>query len=379
MNNTTNDTSCEYEAESYMGEKMVVIVGFGTLIATVGIATNGILVYLFLSKRSYRRTHFVYMGALALNDIWVCICFVLLFVVKVLYDFIDSRWLYLLFHDYVRVLFTLTQIVQTASTYMIIAATAERFLAVFNMAQVSSTSRQGHRFGVIAAVLLFAFVSRMSTYFELVIIVMPECIATFKYLHLASRPFVHEEPYNTAYRLYFNNIVHIFLPFLLLLFFNVAILVKLRAALRMRTAMIQMSMGANVAQERKESLKAATTTLVAIVTTYLACNVLGFALTILEHIDMQILLANEKFYTFASNTVSMLHLLNSAIRMFIYFACNKQIRKSLRGLFKRNNVRRKTGIDNGTPEEVSFLTNHCPTGTPNLPMKEYIYIKDSTV
>ncbi|EJW82795.1 hypothetical protein WUBG_06293 [Wuchereria bancrofti] len=73
--------------------------------------------------------------------------------------------------------------------------------------------------------------------------------------------------------------------------------------------------------------------MVAIVFTYLTCNVFSVFMSVLENVfpESSMLVDNygssTKFYTMAADLVSILVVLNSLLRMTVHMICNPQFRE----------------------------------------------------
>ncbi|VDK51742.1 unnamed protein product, partial [Anisakis simplex] len=160
------------------------------------------------------------------------------------------------------------------------------------------------------------------------------------------------EPYKTFYRFWFRNIITIFVPFILLFYFNIQIVVRLR----------RQHHGAKLfrfaTSEHRKNIRAATRMLVLVSCTYLASNVLNVFVSAWEFVDVgssqglikifsmltllcpssscdQRYIVIQEFlltpqwrplYTFSSDLVSLLTVLSCACRLPIYCACNQRIR-----------------------------------------------------
>lgn len=90
-------------------------------------------------------------------------------------------------------------------------------------------------------------------------------------------------------------------------------------------------MQGDLARQRKKSIRAATLMLGAIVTTYLISNLLNVIISIWEHVDKNNLetILDGRFYTFAADIITLLTIVTGCIRLPIYCACNKQLRKEV--------------------------------------------------
>ncbi|VDL87277.1 unnamed protein product [Nippostrongylus brasiliensis] len=88
-------------------------------------------------------------------------------------------------------------------------------------------------------------------------------------------------------------------------------------------------------KKRRDEVRYATWTMVSITTTYLCCSSLSLFISVMENVFPQnSLLFNEdgsstRFYTLASDAVSILVAVNSLLRLFVYLLCSPSLREQL--------------------------------------------------
>uniref|UniRef100_A0A183UZ85 G_PROTEIN_RECEP_F1_2 domain-containing protein n=1 Tax=Toxocara canis TaxID=6265 RepID=A0A183UZ85_TOXCA len=143
--------------------------------------------------------------------------------------------------------------------------------------------------------------------------------------------------------------LHIIASFLILTVLNAIIVDKLREyhrAARRQSALISprllyeshdiVSAREEVRRERQR-LRIAIKTTVVIISTYLACNSLHFCLFIIEQFDPSWLLdeTGDDFnwiYVMLGDFVSILFVVSSTIRLFIYYKYNVEIREQIESI-----------------------------------------------
>uniref|UniRef100_A0A915BR89 G-protein coupled receptors family 1 profile domain-containing protein n=1 Tax=Parascaris univalens TaxID=6257 RepID=A0A915BR89_PARUN len=145
------------------------------------------------------------------------------------------------------------------------------------------------------------------------------------------------------------NFLHIIASFLILIVLNAIIVDKLREyhrAARRQSALISphllsedRSIFSAREEERRERqrLRIAIKTTVVIISTYLACNSLHFCLFIIEQFDPTWLLdeTGDNFnwiYVMLGDFVSILFVVSSTIRLFIYYKYNAEIRGQIESI-----------------------------------------------
>ncbi|VDN87645.1 unnamed protein product [Brugia pahangi] len=176
-------------------------------------------------------------------------------------------------------------------------------------------------------------------------------------------------PLYTKFNFYMMSIVQTILPFILLTCFNIIIIYLTHKRLYKTSHGMKFYMLGFTDVIRQESknrkihqeLKYATRTMVAIVFTYLTCNVFSVFMSVMENVfpESSMLVDNygsrkfklcfhillkrifeyfssrvncfsTKFYTMAADLVSILVVLNSLLRMTVHMICNPQFRERFR-------------------------------------------------
>lgn len=326
LSNDTSPNVCHYEPISFLVEKFYLMTVFGSVVATFGIFNNVILVYI-LSRPALAASHVFYLLFLAIFDLFVAVSFILLFSVQPLFDYAHSVWLYNCWFMYLKPIFTVSHVTMTISTYLIVAASAERYLAT----RLKKSCLPKDRILITMFVVCFAIVSKGVVYWELEVIHRPNCTG-FEEWHLEPSSLALEPIYRTAYMVWFRQIVHVFLPFFLLVCLNGAIINRLKRSLHTRSALMELALGAEAARQRKQNIRAATRMLVVLVSTYLLANLFNVVISLIEHLNYSYLLTHPKFYTLATDVITLLTVVTGSIRLPIYYVCNQQIRKEFHKL-----------------------------------------------
>lgn len=326
MSNTTSN--CSYEPMEYLAEKMIVVGIFGTSISLAGLGLNGLAAYL-LGRLLWRNpSALLYLFTLALLDVVFMLEYIMIFSAQIFFDYFHSLQLYLWWNWWLRVAFALARIIQTASTYLLVAASIERFMDVggsFNRRRIHHCHTT-QRLWVIAGVMIFATLFRGISYWELAIVSQPDCdgFAAYK---VTKSSIANTDSYE-IFSFYVVTVGQILLPFCLLLCLNLLIILKIRVALR-RQSTVYKRQSAWQCENKEKNLRAATKMLLSVISTYLLSNVLNVVITTFEYIDMDWLLSNDQFYTFSVDCINLLYVITSTTRLFIYLGCSEKIRQEL--------------------------------------------------
>ncbi|KAK6754445.1 hypothetical protein RB195_013445 [Necator americanus] len=329
--------------ESYDFVRYAVIVYIGTPIALAGVVCNCILLRLF-SRCHSRRSSTLYLLVLALLDLLMDLLYIPFFTVDALAIYHQNEFLYHFWHVYAMLVFGTSRMVQFASTYMILCATMERFIVVAEIHSLESLVTENGRYLTIGVVLLGVIGLRLPAFFEYVIAFRPECPIYMSYDYV---PKLAGWEHYQIFNFYVMTVLHIFVPFAILLVLNISIVVltkrKVHGINWAVTAFIGLPKVSELvrketmesSRKRRDEVRCATRTMVSITTTYLCCSSLSLFISVMENVFPEnSLLFNEdgsstRFYTLASDAVSILVAVNSLLRLFVYMICSPNLREQL--------------------------------------------------
>uniref|UniRef100_A0A9J2Q5N9 G-protein coupled receptors family 1 profile domain-containing protein n=1 Tax=Ascaris lumbricoides TaxID=6252 RepID=A0A9J2Q5N9_ASCLU len=134
-NNSVASEECYEDPAIADGMRVFLVAGVGSVLCSLGVIFNSVLLIVF-SKMPCTRNHLLYMVCLCLFDILVEISYMvnidfsfhfthqfqLLFTVSVLYDYYHFYALYILWHEYARIVSTLAQVIFQVISYCIMAS-----------------------------------------------------------------------------------------------------------------------------------------------------------------------------------------------------------------------------------------------------------------
>ncbi|EGT51093.1 hypothetical protein CAEBREN_32501 [Caenorhabditis brenneri] len=381
-----NDTCAEDppQADAF---RMILIVGIGTVVCTIGIVLNSFLLLSF-RRLDVFRSNLLYLFLLACLDILVELCFMLIFPSSLVWDFFRVEFLYTCWHFYIKYVSTVGQVLIAASTLLIVAASFERYICSLKSSIQFSPQR---RFLFISIVGTCALFMKGSVFFELELQALPHC-PPFQNLRLdlseITRRYIlvvkFSERYKTIWMFWCRSIFNVFLPFSLLLILNSltisnlnklhingfqSVLVENRcqssatasstseplpdnvscrpllgpsitsstinsfASSDQMPTLLRRNSEACAARRRKRD---ATRTLAALITIYLLTNTLNLLITIMEFINPDVLgsLGEGWTYKYLADLSSVLTISSTAFRLPVYFHCNGDIRAQIREFAK---------------------------------------------
>lgn len=316
--------------------KFLIVGVCGTGIAVLGMFLNCLAFCVLRSLVFSVSSPLIYLFTLSILDFLFMWIYILAMSVQIYFDYYSNLQLYHLWNFYLPYVMTVGKVNQTATTYLLIAATTERMMDVggcFFHAEL----RNSHRVAIIVGVILFSVAFRLVCFWELNIVEWTEC-SGFARFSLEQHDFSLTQSYQ-VYNFYIVNIVHVFLPFGFLLFANVSIVRNVRNAIGNRTGVFKRESVWKCANER-ENLRTATNILITVITIYLLANVLNVVVTIIEYTNRDFLELNPQFYTFSVDCIGLMQISTSACRLIICIIWSERLRgKLLKLLGKRGTLR----------------------------------------
>lgn len=228
-NGTTSMENCvfTYERQQYLSVKIVMVCFCGTTIAVVGMLENFLLFYMFCTRPQLRASH-LYFAVLSVFDIFMSLSYLFLMSMATYADWASNLFMYQLWHTYLCPSFTFSHVTMTASTYLIIAATMERYSASSTHFRSLRQKMKANQETVIAIAIGMAVFFKGTIYFEVGVLVDRNCTDPFAALRAVLTPMAQNPIYSVVWRFWIRNILTIFLPFILLAYCNAAIVIKLK-------------------------------------------------------------------------------------------------------------------------------------------------------
>lgn len=326
---TSNETAleedyCRYEVlqPHMLVMRFWMVSVFGSTISFVSMIENIFLFFLFVTRlvptplhyppallsRRHRREN-LFMMLLAFFDIFVSMAYIMLMSVNVLSDVLMSPLLVSIWYTYMIPIITISHIAMTSSSFLIVAASFERYCATLNTSNLRFAQKNRKLIALCAIFLGIVSKGTISVEFEVSsydfyqltssvfqLVHHEECIGQMTATTMKFRPFVFETQYHYLFRFWYRNFVTVFAPFFILLYLNIRIV---KALTTYTTATVCLVTNGNSAdlQKRKvgiweqsrrnrkdlqASARAATRTLVMVGCCYIISNIINVILTSLE-------------------------------------------------------------------------------------------------
>ncbi|CCD71161.1 G-protein coupled receptors family 1 profile domain-containing protein [Caenorhabditis elegans] len=331
------EDECAYSPPIFLEWKMVFVGVIGLIVALISIVHNSLLFYTFSTSTVLRKRNLTYLMWISGCDVFISICYIAIMCVQVYTDYFVSFKLLVLWHDYLRTAFTVSHITLSAASFLLMAATVERYLQstadnrTLKLFQILAT----HRTYVVFCCFLASLIFRGTVFFEIEVVTQPNCTG-FSSMGLAVVP-MFGESMDVVWRFFIRKIVTVFLPFAVLAYFNAAIVMNVRRTDRDQTVkalVLFITVGTRGEVTRLRSrLRAVTRMLVMVVTGYLLANILDIIIAFWETINIQSLQELPSLYTVLSDISSFLPIAACALRLPIYTINDRQIRVEVRRKF----------------------------------------------
>lgn len=235
LGNFANESTCITYSQPYLREKVVIIGIVGSSVAVVSAVENTLLLLLLITAPKLYRDNRNYLLLMALFDLIVTLSYILILSANILADYYRILPLFLLWHRYFRVVFTLSHVAMSSSTYILLTATFERYLA----ARMSSGTclhllglLRRRRNQVILLAILFGAMVKGSVFFELEVVNRNDCenFASVYAVIIGIHPL-----YDSIWRFWGRRFAAVFLPFFVLSYLNTSIVLSLRRQTRDNT------------------------------------------------------------------------------------------------------------------------------------------------
>ncbi|CAI5446885.1 unnamed protein product [Caenorhabditis angaria] len=340
MNFTENSTEiqdfgdpCEYVLlqPSMLKMRVWMVSIFGSTISFISMIENIFLFGIFVTSRRHRREN-VYMMLLAFFDIFVSMAYILLMSVNVLSDYFLAPFLVSIWYFYMIPIITISHIAMTSSSFLIVAASFERYCATLNTKNMRFA--QKNRKLIAGFAVLLGVISKGTMCLEFELVYHEQCAGKMTATTMKFRSFVFDTPYHYYFRFLYRNFVTVFAPFFILVYLNFRIVRALTTYTTATVCLVSSGTGADL-QKRKANARAATRTLVVVGFTYIASNIINVTLTSLEQAHDDISQQYPSLYIIAIDLVSLLTTFACAARLPIYLFCQPVLRNEIFERLKR--------------------------------------------
>lgn len=295
------------------------------LVGVLGILGN-ILSMIILSRPQMRSSINYLLIGLARCDTMLIITSMLLFGVPAIYPYTGYlRYYYLrLLPEISRVVYPLAMSAQTASVYLTLTVTLERYVAVCHPLRARALCTYGRARIYVVVIILFSICYNIPRFFEVDLSKYEDSEFGFVYCITASD--LRAEPdYINIYIHWLYLVFIYFIPFLSITFFNSMIYRQVRKANRERQ---------RLSRTEKREIGLATM-LFCVVIVFICCNILALLINIIEAFSGEI-------YDRLVKTSNLLVTINSSVNFIIYVIFGEKFKRIFLLLFCKRRVGRES-------------------------------------
>uniref|UniRef100_A0A1I7YLS0 G_PROTEIN_RECEP_F1_2 domain-containing protein n=1 Tax=Steinernema glaseri TaxID=37863 RepID=A0A1I7YLS0_9BILA len=340
-NDSTVDTNstetCVAHQMMYLEFKLIFVGCIGSSLALLSFLENALLFYTFVTSRVLRKRNLIYLTGVSLCDIFISLSYIGIMSMQVYAEYFNYFPLFKLWHDWLRVAFTISHITLSSASFLLVAATFERYLQTIrypNCDQVLEFVCKNRPFYFCMAFLL-GIVFRGTVFFEIEIVHYPECTGLAS-MGVQLSALAKDTIFESLWRFWARRIFTIFLPFFVLAYCNAAIVYSVQKSEKdrmVKTLILYVTVGSKGHVGRvKSRVRAATRMLVMVVACYLCANILDVFVATWEYIDGDSLLEHAGFYAIVTDVSSLLSILAAALRLPIYISNDKAITREVKAV-----------------------------------------------
>ncbi|VDO70409.1 unnamed protein product [Heligmosomoides polygyrus] len=121
------DDPCAYGEPRFLYERFILVAIVGTTVAVINIIENVFLCFMLFSRKSYRSSYCLYLALLAFFDIFIAGAYIPLMSLNLVVDYWRSVVLLRAWFTYMIPMITVSHIAMTASSFLMVAASFERY------------------------------------------------------------------------------------------------------------------------------------------------------------------------------------------------------------------------------------------------------------
>jgi 7 transmembrane receptor (rhodopsin family) len=295
------------------------------LVGILGILGN-ILSMIILSRPQMRSSINYLLIGLARCDTVLILTSILLFGVPAIYPYTGYlRYYYLrLLPEISRVVYPLAMSAQTASVYLTLTVTLERYVAVCHPLRARAICTYGRSRIFVVIIIIFSICYNIPRFFEVALSEYPDNELGFVYC-IGASDMRADLRYINIYIHWLYLIFIYFIPFLSITFFNSMIYRQVRKANRERQ---------RLSRTEKREIGLATM-LFCVVIVFICCNILAIFVNIMEAFFDQI-------YDRLVKTSNLLVTINSSVNFIIYVIFGEKFKRIFLLLFCKRRVGRES-------------------------------------
>ncbi|CAI4228108.1 unnamed protein product [Auanema sp. JU1783] len=345
---------CEYQPQIFLEWKMIFVGIIGLITALVSILHNCLMFYTFNTSHVLRKRNLTYLMWISGCDVFISLCYIAIMCMQVYTDYYESLFLFYLWHYFIRFAFTVSHITLSGASFLLMAASIERYLQSTGDNRAIKLFRllATHRTVVVIICFVASIILKGTVFFEVAVVTYPNC-TDLSSMGLVTVRLFPSPVADIAWKFWIRKIVTVFLPFVVLAYFNAAIVMNVRKTDRDQTVkalVLFVTVGQRpnseggadfkTSQKRcrewrgeatrlRNRLRTVTRMLVMVVCCYLLSNIIDVVVSFIETIDFALLEEYGGVYAVMTDISSFLPILACALRLPIYCVNDKVIRREV--------------------------------------------------
>uniref|UniRef100_A0A0N5A3S6 G_PROTEIN_RECEP_F1_2 domain-containing protein n=1 Tax=Parastrongyloides trichosuri TaxID=131310 RepID=A0A0N5A3S6_PARTI len=332
---------CQFLGLPFLEFKFIFVGIIGTIIAIISAVENLLLFITFMISKKLKQRDLTYLTTLSVLDICVAVSYIDIMSIQIYAEYFKNYPLFVFWHNWLKESFTVSNITLSSGSFILIAATFERYLQTKSNSQWKYFLKRMHKYKklIVCLCIFLGILFRGTIYFEIDIRHDKKCIG-FSGWSVALSNLSQNEIYSVYWRFWIRRIATIFGPFFILTFCNLSIIYHLRKHFeeenlkKMLTVDYTSSQSIDLLSHRLR-IRAMTRSLIMVVSCYLWANIIDVVVAFWEYINVESLKSLPGFYTVASDISSVLPVLASAVRLIIYSINDVVIKNEVRKTLKK--------------------------------------------
>ncbi|KAI1725115.1 G-protein coupled receptor daf-37 [Ditylenchus destructor] len=334
----------DHSHDDLLGSRFWLVVVAGGTLALYGVVANALLARLFVSRLNFRHSPFFFLGFVALFDTLVDLVYILLLTPPILSEYFNWVRLYLYWLPQARWLYLFGQIFKISSCFCLIVASFERYMMTRHWTFSGFDYRM--RWFILGCAISGGIFVKLLTTVDIVVVLNRNCTRIFQRYSIGQAGKREWLPS-------FFNLLTVVLPFGTLVFLNGGIVLMLRHqnVQQLRSLITELTMGHDVMKIRRRNLRAATNTLLVIISAYLISNLLNMFLSVMEYLYPGFLQHTYPYqYRISSDCASLLTVVGNALRFPAHVCSNKEISEQLKQMLfpsPKEKMRRPSATPSG--------------------------------
>ncbi len=133
---------CYFYPVPYITQQFYLIVVFGFAVSIISFDGNSILLYAFLTRAWYMKSVFFYMTFMAFFDLWHSVSYSMVMVGRTYLFYSGDLSFMGIWYSYCIPMFTVSHLLLCTTSYLLVAASLERYLAAYLLKQNFSIKKR---------------------------------------------------------------------------------------------------------------------------------------------------------------------------------------------------------------------------------------------